>query len=37
MRIRSAMCAWGLGHATRSLAIGRRLVDAHDVVAEIIA
>src|SRR5215813_6955905 len=32
MRMLYAVCGWGLGHATRSLPILRRLVDAHDVV-----
>jgi glycosyl transferase family 28/glycosyl transferase family 1 len=32
MRILYAVCGWGLGHATRSLPILRRLVDTHDVV-----
>ncbi len=33
MRILYAVCAWGLGHATRSLPVLRRLVaDGHDVI-----
>jgi hypothetical protein len=32
VRILYAVCGWGLGHATRSLPILRRLVPAHDVV-----
>src|SRR5262249_20429174 len=32
MRILWAVCGWGLGHATRSLPVLRRLVCEHDVV-----
>jgi len=32
MRILYAVCGWGLGHATRSLPVLRRLVAAHDVI-----
>ena len=32
MRILYGVCAWGLGHATRSLPILRRLVADHEVL-----
>src|SRR5689334_16003000 len=32
VRILYAVCGWGLGHATRSLPLLRRLVGAHDVI-----
>jgi UDP:flavonoid glycosyltransferase YjiC (YdhE family) len=32
MRILYAVCGWGLGHATRSLPVLRRLVAEHDVI-----
>ncbi len=32
MRILYAVCGWGLGHATRSLPVLRRLVADHDVI-----
>jgi hypothetical protein len=32
MRILYAVCAWGIGHATRSLPVLRRLADAHELI-----